>query len=141
MPVFGKGSLAQLETCDPRLKILAHDVIKLIDHTIIQGHRDKAGQDKAVAEGKSKKPWPTGNHNALPSRAIDVAPVYYEAGAKIDWSDIGAFGRLVGAYQYAAFIRGVTLRFGIDWDGDFRSVGPDPDESFLDAPHIELVDP
>lgn len=141
MPVFGKSSLAQLATADPRLRIIAHDVIKVIDHTIVKGHRNEADQNKAFAEGKTKLRWPNGNHNASPSRAIDVAPVYYEAGMKIDWNDLGAFGRLIGAYHYAAHIRGVALRFGIDWDGDFRSVGPDPDESFLDAPHIELVDP
>lgn len=141
MATFSKASLARLETCDHRLVLLAKDVIAIQDHTILQGHRNKEDQDRAFAEGKSKLKWPHGNHNAFPSRAIDVAPIYFEAGMKIDWEDVIAFGRIAGMYQACAHRRGIRLRFGLDWDGDFRSVGRDPSERFLDAPHIELVDP
>ena len=141
MATFGKASLDKLATCDHRLVLVAKDVIAIQDHTILQGHRHRADQDRAFAEGKSKLKWPHGNHNALPSRAIDVAPIYFEAGMKIDWEDVIAFGRIAGMYQACAHLRGIRLRFGLDWDGDFRSVGRDPSERFLDAPHIELVDP
>lgn len=141
MAKFGSASLQRLQTCDQRLVILANDVIAIQDHTIVFGHRNQEDQERAFREGKTKLHWPRGNHNALPSRAIDVAPVYYEQGMKIDWNDVIAFGRLAGMYQACAHRRGIRLRFGLDWDGDFRSVGRDPGESFLDAPHIELVDP
>lgn len=141
MATFSETSKQKLLTCDHRLLIVAEDVIQIQDHTILVGHRGQADQEKAFAEGKTKLHWPHGNHNAMPSRAIDVAPIYFENGMKIDWGDVIAFGRIAGLYQACAFRRGIRLRFGLDWDGDFRSVGRDPGESFLDAPHIELVDP
>lgn len=141
MPKLSVASLEKLNTCHPELIALAHTVIEVIDFTVIQGHRGQAEQDRAFAEGKSKLKWPNGNHNALPSRAMDVAPVYYDGKAQIDWNDLIAFGRLMGAFQLAAHRRGVRLRFGLDWDGDFRSVNRDPTETFLDAPHIELLGP
>jgi hypothetical protein len=33
---------------------------------------------------------------------------------------------------------GVRVVWGNDWDDDGVLVGPDPDESFVDAPHFEL---
>lgn len=141
MPKFSVASLEKLRSCDPRLQDVLTDAIEIVDFTIIEGHRGKEAQDRAVAEGKSKKPWPSGNHNRWPSSAADVAPVYYASGAKIDWGDTIAFGRIMGVIQACAHRRGIRLRFGLDWDGDFRSVDRDPDESFLDAPHVELLDP
>jgi len=141
MAKFGTASLRRLQTCDQRLVLLANDVIAIQDHTVFTGHRTQEEQEKEFREGKTTLHWPHGKHNAFPSRAIDVAPVYYEQGAKIDWGDLVAFGRIAGMYQACAHRRGIRLRFGLDWDGDFRSVGRDPTEKFMDAPHIELVDP
>lgn len=135
-------ALQRLSTCDKRLQHVIGEASEIVLITVIEGHRPKELQDKAVAEGKSQKPWPTGNHNSLPSRAVDIAPVYYEAGKlQLDWKDLIAFGRVMGIVQAVAFRAGIRLRFGLDWDGDFRSVDRDPSESFLDAPHVELVDP
>lgn len=142
MARFSALSRQRLDSCDLRLQYVLMDAIIIVDFTVLEGHRPKEAQDRAVREGKSQKPWPTGNHNSLPSRAVDVAPVHYEAGKlQIDWNDLIAFGRIMGVVQACAYRRGVRLRFGLDWDGDFRSVNRDPNESFLDAPHIELVDP
>lgn len=142
MPKFSDASEGRLASCDGRLQEILRSAIEIVDFVVVQGHRNQADQDKAFAEGKSKLRWPNGNHNSLPSRAVDVAPVYYDAGkAKIDWADAIAFGRLMGVVHAIAHSRGIRLRFGLDWDGDFRSVDRDPSESFLDAPHIELVDP
>jgi peptidoglycan L-alanyl-D-glutamate endopeptidase CwlK len=139
MPIFSKQSLGKLATCDPRLQDILNEAIKIVDITVIQGFRNKFDQDAAVASGHSKVSFPHGKHNSLPSRAVDIAP--YHMGVGIDWSDLIAFGRMMGVIQAIAHAKGIRLRFGLDWDGDFRSVGPDPDESFLDAPHVELVDP
>jgi peptidoglycan L-alanyl-D-glutamate endopeptidase CwlK len=142
MPSFGKTSQDRLSTCDPRLQAIMLEAIQVVDFTVVVGHRGEEEQNKAFDEGKSQKRWPDGNHNASPSRAIDVAPVWYENGkAQVDWADVPAFARLMGVIQGIAFRHGIRLRFGIDWDGDFRSVGHDPGENFLDAPHVELVDP
>ena len=141
MPQFSNTSNEKLSTCDGRLQRILNRAIQVVDFTVVVGHRNQADQDKAFAEGKSQKKWPDGNHNALPSRAVDIAPVYYEQGAKIDWNDVVAFGRLMGVVQCIAHEMGVKLRFGLDWDGDFRTVGRDSNEKFLDAPHVELLDP
>ena len=142
MPVFGKASKTKLATCDQRLQLICNDAIEIFDFTIVEGHRNKADQDRAFAQGKSKLKWPKGKHNTLPSMAVDIAPVYYENGImKIDWSDTIAFGRLMGVVQACAYKRGIKVRFGLDWDADQLSVNRDPTESFLDAPHVELVEP
>jgi peptidoglycan L-alanyl-D-glutamate endopeptidase CwlK len=138
MPVFSATSKQRLATCDSRLQLLLNEAIKHIDFVVVEGHRDEAAQNEAFRKGASKKRWPNGNHNAVPSRAIDIAPYFPDV--KIDWNDLVAFGRLMGFIQCLAILHGVKLRFGLDWDGDFRSVNRDPNESFLDAPHIELVD-
>lgn len=138
MPTFSETSRQRLATCDPRLQELLNEAIKHIDFVVMVGHRNQADQDEAFRTGKSQKKWPDGNHNALPSRAVDIAPWFPDA--KLDWGDLIAFGRLMGFIQCLATERGIKLRFGLDWDGDFRSVNRDPDEHFLDAPHVELVD-
>jgi hypothetical protein len=113
------------------------EAIEIVDIVILEGHRDQEAQDRAVAEGKSQKLWPTGNHNSLPSKAVDAVPYLPEV--KIDWKDVVAMGRMMGIIQAIAHRKGIKLRFGLDWDGDFRTVDRDPDESFLDAPHVELA--
>jgi peptidoglycan L-alanyl-D-glutamate endopeptidase CwlK len=139
MPQFSAISKSNLSTCDQRLQDILNEAIKHIDFIIITGHRGQADQDKAYAEGRSKLKWPNGNHNAYPSRAVDIAP--YVPDVKIDWRDVPAFGRLMGYIERIAVEKGIKLRFGMDWDSDRRTVGFDPDEKFLDAPHIELAEP
>ena len=136
---LSKDDEKQLSEVDTDLADLVREAEKIVPLTVLEGHRGEAAQQKAFAEKKSKLQWPNGKHNKLPSLAVDLAPTYYEKGTKIDWNDVIAFGRIMGVMQCLAFQRGVKLRFGLDWDSDFRSVGRDPDESFLDAPHVELV--
>jgi peptidoglycan L-alanyl-D-glutamate endopeptidase CwlK len=138
MPVFSAQSKGRLNTCDPRLQDILNEAIKIVDITILEGHRGQIKQDAAFASGHSKLRWPHGKHNSFPSRAVDIAPFVIDTG--IDWKDLIAFGRVMGVVQAVAHAKGIRLRFGLDWDGDFRSVDVDPDESFMDAPHIELVD-
>jgi hypothetical protein len=138
MPSFSTTSLKQLATCDARLQDVLQAAILRVDFVILEGHRNEVDQNAAFAAGKSQKKWPEGNHNAYPSRAVDIAPYLPEV--KIDWNDLVAFGRLMGYIQCLADQRNIKLRFGLDWDGDWRTAGKnDPNEHFLDAPHIELV--
>jgi peptidoglycan LD-endopeptidase CwlK len=138
MPKLSETSKKRLATCDSRLRLVVNEAAEIVNLIVLEGHRDEVAQNDAVRRGASQKPWPTGNHNAIPSRAVDIAPWLPEV--KIDWKDLIAFGRLMGVIQAVAHRHGIKLRFGLDWDGDFRSVDRDPDEKFLDAPHIELVD-
>lgn len=138
MPGFSTASKQRLATCDPRLQEVLEEAIKYIDFVVIEGHRGQVDQDKAFAGGKSKLKWPHGKHNSLPSRAVDIWP--YTPTGGINWKDVVAAGRLMGYIQRIADEKGIKLRFGLDWDGDFRTAGPtDPGESFLDAPHIEVL--
>lgn len=139
MPSFSQISKDRLATCDSRLQDVLNEVIQYVDFIVLVGHRGKEDQDEAVRTGKSQKPWPTGNHNATPSLAVDIAPLSTQLDDKLSWKDIVAFGRLMGYVDCIAKRQGVKLRFGLDWDGDFRTVGQDPNEHFLDAPHVEIL--
>ena len=135
MPTFGAASRAQQSTCDVRLQRLQNFAIQYIDHSILEGHRNKADQDADYAKGVSKLKWPHGAHNKFPSRAFDFAPF------PIDWSNkataLGRFMLVSGVYLAGARILGIKIRFGWDWS---RNLDP-RDESFLDWGHIELDEP
>ena len=126
---FGKTSSANLATCHADIQRLANEVIKHVDHSITCGHRGKADQDKAVAQGNSTVKWPNGKHNKMPSEAIDVAPY------PLNWNDAEAFTLLAGVYFGIAKMMGIKIRIGADWDGDFNML----EHHFCDRPHIELV--
>lgn len=135
MPTFGSASEAQLATCDPRLQRLAREAIKYFDFTVVEGHRGEAAQEAAFAKGLTQLHYPHGNHNAIPSRAMDCAPY------PIDWSDkttaLARFACMGGVLLVCAKQLGIRIRFGWDWN---RNLDP-RDESFLDWPHVELDEP
>ena len=137
MAKFSQLSLERLATCDVRLQVILNKVIEHIDFAVVEGHRGEAAQEAAFKLRRSDKHWPNGNHNSSPSRAVDIAPF---VNGMIQWSDLVAFGRLMGYVQAIADIHEVRLRFGLDWNGDFLTVGVDKKEHLLDAPHLELLD-
>ena len=120
MPKFGLISQSRLATCDGRLQAIMNEVIKVMDIAVICGFRDQEAQDRAVAEGKSKTPWPTSKHNSTPSLAVDIAPY------PIDWDDIGRFQMMGGVVLAVAHMMGIPVRWGASWQ---------------DFPHFELIDP
>lgn len=133
-------SKERLKSVNPTLGLIVIEGEKIFPLMVLEGHRNEIGQNKAFLEGKTKLKWPHGKHNSLPSLAVDIAPLYFDMGkSQIDWGDYIAFGRMMGVIQAIAHQMRVKVRFGLDWDGDFRSAGRDPGETFLDAPHVELV--
>jgi peptidoglycan L-alanyl-D-glutamate endopeptidase CwlK len=128
MASFSPASLEKLSTCDERLQIVLKEAIRHFDFTVTCGHRGQADQDRAVAEGKSKTPWPTSKHNSFPAMAVDVAPY------PIDWNDLLRFAYLAGHIMECAAQMGIKLRWGGDWDRDTRV----SDERFKDLPHFEI---
>lgn len=136
MPAFGERSMERLATCHPDLQLICNAAIaEGPDFSVICGHRTQAEQDRAVADGLSKAPWPTSRHNSTPSMAVDVAPW------PIDWEDIARF-RLLQGYLlatadalYAAGRISHRLRSGGDWDRDYVL----DDQRFIDLPHFELI--
>jgi len=125
---FGINSKKHLETLHPKLQEVLLEAIKYVDFSITCGFRNKAEQDKAVANGNSKTPWPTSKHNTTPSLAVDVAPY------PLNWNDREAFTLLSGVIYGIACMKGIPLRIGSDWDGDFNIL----EHQFIDRPHIEL---
>lgn len=130
MPAFGKTSVERLATCDPRLQELFKEVIKYFDCTIACGTRSKEDQDKAVAEGKSKTPYPKSKHNSNPSKAVDVYPY------PVDFNDVNRMRFFAGFVLGIAAQKGIKVRWGGDWNRDTQL----KDNSFNDLPHFELVD-
>lgn len=129
MPKFGDKSKAELATAHPDLQRLFNEVIKTFDCVVLEGHRGEAAQEEAVRTGKSKIHWPNGNHNKLPSRAVDVAPY------PVNWKDTQRF------YYFAGYVKGIasTLGLKIRWGGDWDSDTDLHDQTFYDLPHFELL--
>lgn len=128
---FSERSQARLNTCHLDLIRLFEAVIgDGHDCTIIEGHRGKEAQDEAFRTGRSKKKWPEGKHNTLPSQAVDVMPF------PIDW---------VNRAQHVAFAKAVfdkaeELDIKVRWGGDFNMDGNWTNDSFIDRPHWELLE-
>ncbi len=129
MPKFSQTSIARLATCHPALQDIMNEAIKETDFTVLCGHRGKADQDKAVRAGNSKTPWPKSKHNHNPSLAVDIAPY------PIDWNDRARFTALSKVVLRIAKARGITLR----WGGDFNMDGDATTRDAWDMPHFELV--
>lgn len=129
MPKFSNISQVRLNSCDERLVRLFNEVIKHFDCTIIEGHRGKEAQNKAYDEGKSQLRWPNGKHNAMPSKAVDVAPY------PINWHDRERIVLFAGFVLGVASQMGLTVRWGGDWDRDTEV----KDNSFDDLVHFEIL--
>jgi len=118
-----------LHSCDDRLIKVFNEVIKTVDCSVLEGHRNKAKQDEYYDEGKSKLKFPSGRHNQFPSMAVDVCPY------PIDWDDRERFHLFAGFVLGIAKSMGITLRWGGDWNRNWEV----DDNKFDDFPHFELV--
>ena len=128
MPHFGRKSKERLNTCDSNLQKVFNEVIKHVDCSILEGHREKDRQNKLFEEGKTKVKYPNGRHNRQPSSAVDVTPY------PVDWKDRERQTLFAGFVIGVASQMGINLRWGGDWDQDFQVV----DNRFDDFPHFEL---
>ena len=128
MPYFGKESKKHLLTCDNKLQKVFNEVIKHVDCSVLEGHREKDRQNKLFEEGKTKVKYPNGRHNRQPSSAVDVTPY------PVDWKDRERQTLFAGFVIGVASQMGINLRWGGDWDQDFQVV----DNRFDDFPHFEL---
>lgn len=126
---FGAASAERLYTCHHDLQRLMQEVIKLVDFSVICGHRGEAEQTAAINAGASKVQFPNSKHNSLPSVAVDIAPY------PIDWQNVQRFAHLQGVVRGVAHMMDIPIRLGGDWDMD----GDITDHKFIDWPHVELV--
>lgn len=136
---YGSTSKARLATCHNDIRRVAERALELspVDITIVWGWRAEEAQNKMVADGASKTPWPNSKHNnkhnGQPlSLAVDFAP--WVKGA-IPWNDTHLFAVIAGCFLAAAKELGIKIRWGGDWDMD----GTTTDQTFMDWGHVELV--
>lgn len=128
---YSKRSEKKLLTCNSDLIKLFRKVIKLIDITILDGHRSEERQNRLYKTGKSKKEYPNSKHNVYPSEAIDVAPY------PIDWNDLYRFYYMAGIIKACANESSIGIRWGGDWDSD----NDFNDQQLMDLVHFELTNP
>lgn len=128
---FSELSKKRLATCHLDIQKVMNEAIKTspIDFTITCGHRGKEEQNQAVKDGFSSKLWPKGNHNAMPSNAVDITP--YPKMWKAPASEWVMLHNHINATSKRL---GIPLRWGGDWDGD----GDLTDQKLVDKPHWEL---
>ena len=109
-----------------------NEVIKHYDCSILEGHRSLAKQKKLFEDGKTKVK--VSKHNAIPSKAADVAP------CPIKWD--GSEKIRARFYHFAGFVLGVAAKQGITlrWGGDWSMDHEFEDQVFDDLVHFELID-
>ena len=130
MPRYSRNSKKRLASCDERLQKIFNEVIKYVDCSILEGHRGQEKQDRYFGEGRTKLKFPKGRHNSFPSKAVDVTPY------PVDWEDRERQTLFAGFVMGIARGMGIVLRWGGDWDMDFKVM----DNRFDDFPHFELRD-
>ena len=142
MNYWSDHSKRELQTVHADLVTLFTIVLQIWDCKISEGHRAQAEQDLAFLQGHSKIKWPDGNHNKLPSMAVDVLP--FVEGKFIGWTGDHATKQW---FAFAGLVKGVaamllsqglmthSIRWGGDWDSDWNF----KDQSFNDWPHFELI--
>lgn len=121
MPALSKRSRDNRDQCHPALRLVIDEAAKSFDFTVICGVRDKANQETAYRDKKSKARFGQSPHNFEPALAFDAVPY------PIDWNDTKRFKAMAEVMKAAAVKVGVK----ITWGGDFKS--------FTDMPHFELT--
>lgn len=128
MPIFGSASKASREKLHPKLKEIVDEAIKEIDFKILDSTRGRAAQTKAFQQGNSKAKFGQSAHNYLPAIAADLFPAPY------DWNNRDSFKKLSVVIMRIAKEKGITLRWGGDWNMD----GDKTTSDAWDMPHYEL---
>lgn len=113
------------------------------DFGVAEGLRTSERQAELLGQGatrtlKSKHlPQPDGF-----GHAVDIYPAGFRTVDAIPTEAYDAVSRamLMAAEDVGLPAHGLAVRWGNDWDRDGVPVAQDPDESFRDAPHYELVE-
>jgi len=127
---YSKQSLEKLETCDPRIQLISHELIRRFDHSIICGHRKMEEQNKAFNLGFSKLKFPDSTHNVYPSKGWDVVPYPSQFSKKLP------FYFMAGQIFAIAF----SLKIDIRWGGDFNQDNNFYNDNFIDLAHFEILE-
>lgn len=110
---FGEQSESHLMTCHVKLIQLARSAIKIVDFSVIKGHRPEHEQRDAFTSGASKLLWPNSRHNSMPATAMDIVPY------PVDWENLQRFKNLATVIKQCAKEQGIDVEWGYDlwrWD-------------------------
>lgn len=132
MPKFSRRSLEALNSCDPRLVLVAFKAIEVVDFSVIEGGRDIVTQEEYVRQGKSqtmKSKHLITKENPF-SRAFDFIPYPFNG-----WDKRESFALVAGVLIGIGHANGIKLRWGGDWNYNFYP----EEENFYDGPHVELL--
>lgn len=103
---------------------------------VVEGLRTPERQRELYAKGRTTAgpvvTW-TMQSKHLTGDAVDVAPLLPDG--SIPWNNTKAFDTVAAAMFAAAAERGVSIRWGADWDGD----GKPRERGETDSPHFELA--
>jgi len=160
--ILSKKGREIYQTLHNDLQLIIDGILEycVVDITLVEGHRAPSKQFEYYKKGREKTGdgvWKIvnkskvitnidgykkkGKHNYDPSRAIDVC-AYVSGKPHLSWNHtqlayIAGTAMMVAEVLYAEGKISHKLRWGNDWDmdGDFS------DNSLVDAPHLELINP
>ena len=127
--------MSKLATCERDLQTIMQEAIKIVDFSIVYGHRTAEEQAELFAKGRTKK----GNivtycdgtekksrHNYLPSKAVDLVP--YPEG----WQDEKRFYYVAGVVMTIAdrLWKEGKIEKRLQWGGNWKK--------FKDYPHFQI---
>lgn len=145
MHKFSNRSKTRLGTCEMDLQELCNEALQIMNLTVLEGHRLTEDQLKKFRAGLSKVKW--SKHNETPSEAVDISPwpipdKWGSAGPDRlfnikEFKERAKFYYLGGIMMALAYVRGISLRWGGNWDRDYEvDFG---DQSFDDLVHFEVT--
>lgn len=137
MPSFtSERSLRVRGEISPGLGSVVDSAIIHVDFSLICGSRDLQQQQRMFYEKKSKfdgiklKSKHQVTEEDPLAHAFDFIPAPFT-----HWHDRPIFTHYAGFFLGIGWEKGVELRWGGDWDSDFRWT----DQTFHDLPHIEEI--
>jgi len=136
--------MTRLNACERDIQTVMHEAIKVVDFSVVFGHRTPEEQFELFKKGRKEvnKKWivdkvedvvtfrdgyeKKSNHNYEPSRAIDIIP--YPSG----WKSEKEFYYVAGVVMAVAnrLLREGRIEKPIKWGGFW--------ENFVDMPHFEI---
>jgi peptidoglycan L-alanyl-D-glutamate endopeptidase CwlK len=123
----------------PELQRLIDELINHVDFSVTEGHRGTFAQQAAFDAGLSRAKPGQSKHNLLPAEAVHLIPYPMPEPASKDvpgsvereWREYAYFA---GAVNLCASMLGIKLRWGGDWNDNWRTV----DNRFNDLQHHEI---
>lgn len=150
VPVFSTHSLHNRSQMHPHMRAVADELIKHVDFSIDEAWRGDTAQQAAFDSGASRAKPGQSKHNTVDEKGQPCAeaahfvpfprpaapksedPVERAKEVAREWREYAYFA---GAVNLCAAMVGVKLRWGGDWNDNWRTA----DNTFNDLQHFELI--